>query len=96
MGKVVRRAKVVWEGTLKRGSGALTVSSGLLGKNSTPLTFATRVEQPEGQTSPEALVAAAHAACYAMALSKTLAENGASPRHHRRRTDRLLVRGQRR
>jgi osmotically inducible protein OsmC len=43
------------------------------------VSFATRTEDPNGETSPEELVAAAHASCYAMALSNTLAEGGNAP-----------------
>jgi osmotically inducible protein OsmC len=41
-----------------------------------PLTWASRVERPDGKTSPEELLAAAHAECYAMSLSNTLAQSG--------------------
>lgn len=47
--------------------------------SNTPVTFASRVQQPEGKTSPEELIAAAHATCYAMALSNTLADGGNEP-----------------
>jgi lipoyl-dependent peroxiredoxin len=78
MANVERRAHVVWEGNLASGSGRLTEEdSGVL--RETPVTFASRVEQPEGMTSPEELIASAHATCYAMALSNTLAEKGTPP-----------------
>src|ERR671916_1987906 len=78
MANVERRAHVVWEGNLASGSGRLTEEdSGVL--RETPVTFASRVEQPEGMTSPEELIASAHATCYAMALSSTLAEKGTPP-----------------
>ncbi len=77
MALVDREAHVVWEGNLANGSGNLSEGSGVL--NNTPVTFASRVEQPEGKTSPEELIAAAHATCYAMALSNTLAEQGNEP-----------------
>jgi osmotically inducible protein OsmC len=44
-----------------------------------PVTWAARIERPDGKTSPEELIAAAHASCYAMALSLTLAQQGNAP-----------------
>lgn len=79
---VERTADIVWEGDLASGRGAFTGGSGAL--NETPVTFASRVEDPDGKTSPEELIASAHATCYAMALSNTLAEGGNAP-------DRLAV-----
>ncbi len=70
-----RRARAVWEGTLLEGQGRLsTESTPVLSEQS--VTWASRTEDPEGRTSPEELLAAAHAACYAMALSATLANKG--------------------
>jgi osmotically inducible protein OsmC len=62
----------VWEGTLTEGKGSVTAESShiLVG---VPVTWTSRVDEPEGRTSPEELLAAAHAACYAMALSGALA-----------------------
>ena len=78
MANVERRAHVVWEGNLAEGSGRLTEGdSGAL--NEAPVTFASRTGSPEGQTSPEELMASAHATCYAMALSNTLAERDTPP-----------------
>jgi osmotically inducible protein OsmC len=78
MANVERRAHVVWEGNLASGSGTLTEEdSGAL--REAPVTFASRTGSPEGQTSPEELIASAHATCYAMALSVTLAENDTPP-----------------
>ncbi len=77
MANVERRAHVDWEGDLAEGRGLLTEGSGLL--EDAEVTFASRVQQPEGKTSPEELIAAAHATCYAMALSNTLAENDTPP-----------------
>ncbi len=66
-----RRARAVWEGTLLEGRGRLsTESTPVLFEQ--PVTWASRTEDPEGRTSPEELLAAAHAACYAMALSAVL------------------------
>jgi osmotically inducible protein OsmC len=56
------------KGTAKAGTGAFTL----------PVTFPSRVGEPEGHTSPEELIAAAHASCYAMALNATLGRKNAS------------------
>jgi lipoyl-dependent peroxiredoxin len=78
MANVERRAHVVWEGDLASGSGRLTEEdSGVL--SDAPVTFASRTQEPQGQTSPEELIASAHATCYAMALSNTLAEKDTPP-----------------
>lgn len=77
MANVERSAHVEWSGNLTKGNGTVSEGSGVL--NQTPVTFASRVRQPEGKTSPEELIAAAHATCYAMALSNTLAEGGSEP-----------------
>ena len=72
-----RRAEAVWQGNLQQGSGTVTSGSGALG--SLPVTWASRVERSDGKTSPEELIAAAHAACYAMAFSNTLNTRGTPP-----------------
>ena len=73
-----RRADAIWEGDLLSGSGTITsVTSGVIGD--LPVSWAARTEQPGGKTSPEELLAAAHAACYAMAFSNTLARDGTPP-----------------
>ena len=77
MAMVERKAHVIWQGDLAHGSGSLSEGSGVL--NEAPVTFASRVESPGGKTSPEELIAAAHATCYAMALSNTLAEKDTPP-----------------
>lgn len=77
MANVERNAHVEWSGDLMSGNGTVTEGSGVL--SNTPVTFASRVQQPEGKTSPEELIASAHATCYAMALSNTLAEGGNAP-----------------
>jgi lipoyl-dependent peroxiredoxin len=73
-----RSARTVWTGTTARGSGKLTVASGAFPEQT--LTFAARTEQSNGLTSPEELIAAAHSACYAMALSAQLTRGGTPPR----------------
>jgi osmotically inducible protein OsmC len=71
----VRTAEAHWEGTLFEGQGEVElVSSGL---GSFEVTWASRAEQPNGKTSPEELIAAAHSACFNMALSNVLAQGGA-------------------
>ncbi len=72
---IERRATVVWEGDLQSGSGRVTTRNSEV-LVSMPITFASRVEDAQGRTSPEELLAAAHAACYAMSLSNVLAKAG--------------------
>jgi osmotically inducible protein OsmC len=72
-----RQAHTVWEGPLLSGKGELEFASSGIGRY--PVTWASRVERADGRTSPEELLAAAHASCYAMALSNTLAEDGTPP-----------------
>lgn len=71
-----RKATAVWSGDLKSGQGVLSSPSGVL--NQTPYSFKTRFEDSPG-TNPEELIAAAHAGCYAMALSNQLASAGMKP-----------------
>ncbi|TMQ72054.1 MAG: OsmC family protein [Candidatus Eisenbacteria bacterium] len=70
---MIRKATAVWTGDLKSGTGTLNAPSGVL-KNAT-YTFATRFEDKPG-TNPEELIAAAHAGCFAMALSAGLTKEG--------------------
>jgi len=65
-----REAEIIWEGPLARGTGTLTSGSGAL--DQLAVTWASRTEQPDGRTSPEELIAAAHASCFAMALALRL------------------------
>jgi lipoyl-dependent peroxiredoxin len=75
-----RTATVTWNGSLAEGSG--TVSSGTSGQfTDLPVSWASRTEDPEGRTSPEELLAAAHASCFAMALSGALGRAGNPPEH---------------
>src|SRR5437762_4888926 len=67
------KASAVWQGGLKDGKGVVSTDSGVL--SSVPYTFATRFEGQKG-TNPEELIAAAHSACFAMALSAQLGEAG--------------------
>ena len=75
MAPAERRAGVVWRGNLQKGSGTFDLaSSGAV--QDMPVTWASRTERPDGKTSPEEHIAAAHASCYAMAFSNVLAEMG--------------------
>jgi osmotically inducible protein OsmC len=72
-------ATTSWDGTLARGSGQTTLASGVAGP--LEVSWARRTERSADTTSPEELIAAAHASCYAMAFSHELAESGATPEH---------------
>lgn len=73
---MIRKAKAVWRGTGKEGTGHLTTDSGILSQ--TPYSFKTRFESEKG-TNPEELIAAAHAGCFTMALAFQLAGAGFTP-----------------
>jgi osmotically inducible protein OsmC len=75
----VRRADVTWNGSLMEGSGSIdAVGSGAFAP--LPVTWASRSEESSGgKTSPEELIAAAHASCFSMALSHALAQAGNAP-----------------
>jgi osmotically inducible protein OsmC len=72
-----REAEAHWEGDLPHGGGAVSLETGLA--RDLPVSWASRTERPDHKTSPEELLAAAHASCYAMALANTLAKAGATP-----------------
>jgi lipoyl-dependent peroxiredoxin len=72
----LRHAEVVWNGSLAAGEGAVSSQSGAL---ELAVSWASRTEQPDGKTSPEELIAAAHASCFAMALALVLGENHTPP-----------------
>jgi lipoyl-dependent peroxiredoxin len=74
-----RRADAEWQGPLPSGKGELTFTSS--GVGSYPVTWASRVEKSDGRTSPEELLAAAHASCYAMAFSAALGREASPPEH---------------
>jgi lipoyl-dependent peroxiredoxin len=67
-------AHAIWNGDLIHGHGTFTLDSGVIGE--LPVTWAGRTERTPGTTSPEELIAAAHATCYAMAFSHSLATKG--------------------
>jgi lipoyl-dependent peroxiredoxin len=73
---MIRRAKAVWRGTGRAGSGNLSTDSGVLSE--TPYSFRTRFEKEKG-TNPEELIAAAHAGCFTMALAFQLQSAGYTP-----------------
>ena len=75
-----RTATVTWSGALPDGDG--TVSAGSSGTFADlPVSWASRTEAPDGRTSPEELLAAAHASCFAMALAGALGRAGSPPDH---------------
>jgi len=74
----VRQATVTWTGNLASGSGRVSATtSGAFSE--LPVTWASRTESPDGRTSPEELIAAAHAACFSMAFSSALTKDGTPP-----------------
>jgi osmotically inducible protein OsmC len=74
----IRRAEATWSGPLATGSGAVSaITSGSFAD--LPVTWSARTESSDGKTSPEELVAAAHSACFAMALSGNLVRAGTPP-----------------
>jgi osmotically inducible protein OsmC len=73
-----RRAEVRWQGSLMEGGGTITsTTSGVIGEQA--VSWPSRAEDGPQQTSPEELIAAAHAACFSMALSHGLAQAGNAP-----------------
>jgi lipoyl-dependent peroxiredoxin len=75
--RIVREASVTWTGTVSRGSGVVSAASS--GAFELPITLASRIADPEGKTSPEELVAAAHASCYVTSLGSELHRAGTPP-----------------
>ncbi|RKS73803.1 osmotically inducible protein OsmC [Motilibacter peucedani] len=73
----VRTANAHWEGSLMEGKGTVSLDSSGIG--SYPVTWAARSAEPNGVTSPEELIAAAHSTCFSMALSHALAGAGTPP-----------------
>jgi osmotically inducible protein OsmC len=72
-----RTANAHWEGSLKEGKGQVSLDSSKLGTYD--VTWAARANEPDGMTSPEELIAAAHSACFSMAFSNGLAKAGTPP-----------------
>jgi osmotically inducible protein OsmC len=72
-----RSATTVWEGNLPHGRGTVNGASGALAD--LDVTWASRTERSNGQTSPEELIAAAHSSCFSMAFSSELSQAGHDP-----------------
>ena len=72
-----RHASTLWQGSLLEGSGQVTFDSSGLGTY--PVSWPARSAEPNGVTSPEELIAAAHSTCFSMALSNGLAKAGTPP-----------------
>ncbi len=70
-----RTVTVDWAGSIMEGKGTAKAGTGAF---SLPVTFPSRIGEPDGHTSPEELMAASHAACYAMALNATIGRKGGS------------------
>ena len=77
MPRLTRAATVTWEGNTARGNGTITSQSGALDGNG--ISLPSRLNASEGKTSPEELVAAAHAGCFAMSLSTELTQADTPP-----------------
>ena len=75
-----RTATVTWNGALADGSGTVSAGTSELFTD-LPVSWASRTESADGRTSPEELLAAAHASCFSMALSGALARGGTAPDH---------------
>jgi lipoyl-dependent peroxiredoxin len=75
--RIVREAAITWTGTTARGSGVASAATS--GAFELPFTLASRVGDPEGKTSPEELIAAAHASCFVTSLGSELARAGTPP-----------------
>ena len=73
MPRIERSATIRWEGNVARGSGHMTGETGAFSE--LPFTLASRIGNPEGKTSPEELLAAAHAGCFTMSLGSELARD---------------------
>jgi osmotically inducible protein OsmC len=72
-----RTANAHWEGTLKEGKGTVALSSSGIGTYD--VSWPARAEEPNGVTSPEEFIAAAHSTCFSMALSNELTTAGSPP-----------------
>ncbi len=75
MAEFSRKVDVEWTGSIMEGKGQVKAGTGAF---TLPVTFPARVGEPAGHTSPEELMAASHAACYAMALNATVGRKGGS------------------
>ncbi|WP_225799093.1 OsmC family protein [Streptomyces sp. NK15101] len=86
-----RSAHAVWEGDLLKGSGTVSLDSSGLG--SYDVSWPARTEEPNGRTSPEELIAAAHSSCFNMAFSNVLAKAGNPPARLETKADVTFVPG---
>ena len=77
MASFSRHVNVEWTGGLMDGSGVATAGTGAF---SLPVTFPSRIGEPDGKTTPEEFMAASHAVCYAMVLTNTIAKQGGKAR----------------
>lgn len=77
MATFARHVDVDWNGTLMEGSGQATAGTGAF---SVPVTFPSRIGEGDGKTTPEEMLAAAHAVCYAMGLTATIGRQGGKAR----------------
>jgi lipoyl-dependent peroxiredoxin len=75
--RVQRSADVTWEGNVARGAGTISAETGAF--RELGFSLPTRIGASEGKTSPEELLAAAHAGCYAMSLASELTQAGTPP-----------------
>ena len=78
MPRIIREAEISWEGNVARGTGAISAASSSA-FSGLPYTAATRIGIPEGKTSPEELLAAAHGGCFTMSLASELSKAGTPP-----------------
>ena len=79
MPRIERSAQVVWDGNLARGNGRISGDTGTF--TDLPYTLASRIGNPDGKTSPEELLAAAHAGCFTTSLAGELVHDGTPPGH---------------
>ena len=77
MPRIERSADVVWEGNVARGQGHLTAGTGAFSE--LPFSLPSRISATAGKTSPEELLAAAHAGCLTMSLGTELTTDGTPP-----------------
>ena len=77
MPRIEREARIVWEGNVARGAGAISAGTGAFAE--LPFSLPTRIGQAEGKTSPEELLAAAHGGCITMSLASELTQAGTPP-----------------
>jgi osmotically inducible protein OsmC len=88
----VRTANAHWEGTLLEGKGQVSLDSSGIGRYD--VSWAARAEEPNGVTSPEELIAAAHSTCFSMSLSNILTKAGTPPQAIDTRADVTFQPGQ--